>query len=206
MHKETNIFQPKIYGICFLVILFFATGFSAYSQNLGSDSIKVKKTEVEHSPRKATIYSAVLPGLGQIYNRKYWKVPLVYGGFATLGYFINFNNGVYTTYKQAYSDIIDNDPNTNSYLDLKINKAFFEPDKISQLTENLRRAKDGWRRNRDLVIIGTAVFYMVNIIDASVDAHFFNFDISDDLTFNWAPGPVMCMDKKMVGFQCRFTF
>lgn len=206
MHNKNTISPLKSYGICFLVILFFATGFSAFSQNSENDSIKVKKAVVKHSPRRATIYSAVLPGLGQIYNRKYWKAPLVYGGFATLGYFINFNHGVYTTYKQAYSDIIDNDPNTNSYLELEVNPIFFEPDKISQLTENLRRAKDGWRRNRDLVIIGTVAFYAANIIDASVDAHFFDFNISDDLTINWAPGPMMCLDKKMIGFQCRITF
>jgi hypothetical protein len=206
MHHKHTIFPVILSGICLLFILFFLTGFSAYSQNSVNDSIKAKKTKVEHSPHKATIYSAVLPGLGQIYNHKYWKVPIVYGGFATLGYFINFNNGVYTKYKQAYSDIIDNDPNTNSYLNLKVNKVFFQPDKISQLTENLKRVKDGWRRNRDLVIIGTAVFYMINIIDASVDAHFFNFDISDDLTINWAPAPVVCINNKLVGLQCRINF
>lgn len=206
MYKKRNIISSKIYTVGILVILFFATGFSAFSQKNAADSTQVEKPTVEHSPRKATIYSAVLPGLGQIYNRKYWKVPIVYGGFATLGYFINFNNEVYTTYRQAYSDIIDNDPYTNSHLKLKVNASFFKPENISQLTENLRRAKDGWRRNRDLVVIGTVVFYAVNIIDASVDAHFFNFDISDDLTINWVPGPVMCMDKKLIGINCRFTF
>lgn len=206
MYRKRNINSSKIYTIGILVILFFATGFSAFSQKNAADSTQVEKPTVEHSPRKATIYSAVLPGLGQIYNRKYWKVPIVYGGFATLGYFINFNNEVYTTYRQAYSDIIDNDPYTNSHLKLKVNASFFKPENISQLTENLRRAKDGWRRNRDLVVIGTVVFYAVNIIDASVDAHFFNFDISDDLTINWVPGPVMCMDKKLIGINCRFTF
>jgi len=206
MYRKRNINSSKVYTIGILVILFFATGFSAFSQKNAADSTQIEKPTVEHSPRKATIYSAVLPGLGQIYNRKYWKVPIVYGGFATLGYFINFNNEVYTTYRQAYSDIIDNDPYTNSHLKLKVNASFFKPENISQLTENLRRAKDGWRRNRDLVVIGTVVFYAVNIIDASVDAHFFNFDISDDLTINWVPGPVMCMDKKLIGINCRFTF
>ncbi len=161
---------------------------------------------VEHSPRRATIYSAVLPGLGQIYNRKYWKVPIVVGGFATLGYFINYNNDVYATYKLAYSDLIDNDPNTNSYKNLKVNPIFFEDGQIANLTERLRRAKDGWRRNRDLVIIGTVVFYAVNIIDASVDANFFNFDISDDLTMSWSPEPVILKDSKLIGIHCRITF
>lgn len=193
-------------GVCSLIILFLTTGFSAFSQKSDNDSVKVKKPVVEHSPRRATIYSAVLPGLGQIYNRKYWKVPLVYGGFATLGYFINFNNGEYIKFRQAYSDIIDNDPSTDSYVKLVTDPRRLEPDKIPQLTESLRNAKDYWRRNRDLVVIGTVVFYAVNIIDASVDAHFFNFDISDDLTFNWVPAPMMCMDNKLIGIHCKFTF
>ena len=206
MHRKRNIIPFKLLGTRLFLILFLATGFSAYSQNSAVDSTKVDKPEAVHSPRKATIYSAVFPGMGQIYNRKYWKVPLVYGGFATLGYFINFNNDLYITYKQAYSDIIDNDPTTNSFKDLKVNPIFFEPDKISQLTERLRMAKDGSRRNRDLVVISTAVFYALNIIDASVDAHFFNFDISDDLTINWVPGPMICADQKLIGLHCRFTF
>jgi hypothetical protein len=206
MYKKNQPAPVRHFTICFLAILFFATGFSAFGQKTYQDSIPAKKTETVHSPRKATIYSAVLPGLGQIYNRKYWKVPIVYGGFAALGYFINFNNEEYVKYRQAYSDIIDDDPNTISYTRLTVNPGFLEPDKISQFTERLRSAKDYWRRNRDLVVIGTVVFYAVNIIDASVDAHFFNFDISDDLTFNWTPGPVMCMNNKMIGLHCRITF
>jgi hypothetical protein len=206
MHKKRNIRSAKLIGRCFFIILFFTTGFSAFSQKSSVDTAKVTKPVVVHSPRKATIYSAVFPGLGQIYNRKYWKVPLVYGGFVTLGYFINFNNEQYTTYKQAYSDIIDTDPYTNSHLNLKVNPSLLQPDRISNFTEALRRQKDYWRRNRDLVVIGTVVFYAVNIIDASVDAHFFNFDVSDDLTINWAPGPVICMDNKLIGIHCRFTF
>jgi len=189
-----------------MLILFLATGFSAFSQETLKDSTRLKKPVVEHSPRRATIYSAVLPGLGQIYNRKYWKLPLVYGGFAALGYFINFNNNEYTIYKQAYSDIIDNDPSTNSHLKLKVNPSFLQPDRLTQFTEALKGQKDYWRRNRDLLVIFTAVFYAANIIDASVDANFFNFDIGDDLTFKWAPGPVMCMDKKLIGINCTFTF
>ena len=206
MHKKRNILSTNLIGRCIFLILFFTTGFSAFSQKTMEDSAKVDVQANVHSPRKATIYSAVLPGLGQLYNRKYWKVPLVYGGFATLGYFINFNNEQYTIYKQAYSDIIDTDPYTDSHLKLKVNPSLLQPDRLSNFTEALRRQKDYWRRNRDLVVIGTVVFYAVNIIDASVDAHFFNFDISDDLTINWVPGPVMCMDNKLMGVHCRFTF
>jgi hypothetical protein len=206
MYKKNHTYPVKLFDIYFLVILFLATGFSAFAQEAGKDSIKTKKIEVIHSPRKATIYSAVLPGLGQIYNRKFWKVPIVYGGFATLGYFINFNNEEYVKFRQAYSDIIDNDPNTISYTKLIVNKDMLKPENIGQLTERLKSAKDYWRRNRDLVVIGTAVFYALNIIDASVDAHFFNFDISDDLTINWIPEPIMCMDNKLIGIHCRITF
>jgi len=202
--KENSLFKQC--GVCFLVILFLATGFSAFSQETVTDSTKLKKTIVEHSPRKATIYSAILPGLGQIYNRKYWKVPIVIGGFATLGYFINFNNNEYTIYKQAYSDIIDLDPNTNSFMKLKVNPSFLQPDNRTQFIDALRGEKDYWRRNRDLVVIGTVVFYALNVIDASVDAHFFNFNIGDDLTMRWAPGPVMNMNTKLIGINCNFTF
>lgn len=206
MFRTKNIVTLNLPVIWLLAILFFGTGFSAFSQKSEVDSIKIKKVVAVHSPRKATLYSAVLPGLGQIYNRKYWKLPIVYGGFVTLGYFINFNNELYVKYKQAYSDIIDNDPSTNSFKKLNVNPIFFEKEKILQLTERLRMAKDGSRRNRDLVVISTAVFYALNILDASVDANFFNFDISDDLTINWVPGPIICMDQKLIGLHCKITF
>ena len=206
MLRKTTIFSFEYLGSYILIILFCATGFSGYSQETVKDSVQIKKKEVVHSPRKATIYSAVLPGLGQIYNRKYWKVPLVYGGFATLGYFINFNNTEYVKYRQAYSDIIDNDPNTNSFVKLFTDPRSLEKANIAQSTERLRVYKDYWRRNRDLLVIGTAVFYAINIIDASVDANFFNFDISDDLTINWTPGPIMCMNNKLIGLHCRIIF
>jgi hypothetical protein len=206
MLRKKNIVTLNTPVIWLLLILFFATGFSAYSQESDVDTIKVKKPIVEHSPRRATIYSAVLPGLGQIYNRKYWKLPLVYGGFVTLGYFINFNNNLYTKYKSAYSDLLDSDPTTKSYEKIDVYAYYLKQNKLSQFQTNLKLAKDGSRRNRDLVVISTAVFYALNIIDASVDAHFFNFDINDDLTINWVPGPVYCMDQKMIGVYCKFTF
>lgn len=189
-----------------LLVVLAAKGNPALGQDAARDTTRTHQKHLIHSPRRATVYSALLPGLGQIYNRKYWKLPLVYGGFATLGYFINFNNDVYITYRQAYSDIIDNNPFTNSYLKLAVNPIYFQPDKLPQLRDRLKIAQDGWRRNRDLVIIGTIAFYAANIIDASVDANFFNFSMSDDLTFNWAPEPMMCLDNKLVGVHCIITF
>jgi hypothetical protein len=199
-------YQKRLYSACFLLILFLSTGFSAFSQETVVDSTRITEQKPVHSPHKATIYSAILPGLGQVYNRKYWKVPIILGGFATLGYFINFNNEVYQTYKLAYSDIIDDDPFTNSFLYLNVNPSMLRPENRVDYTESLRRAKDNWRRNRDLCIIGTVIFYAVNVIDASVDAHFFDFDISEDLSVNWVPSPVFCMENKAFGIQCRFTF
>ena len=187
-----------------LLILFITTGFIASAQKIvAADSVSVA-IEKKHSPRKATIYSAVLPGLGQIYNRKYWKVPLIYIGFGAFAYFIDWNNDQYQLYRQAYADIVDNDPFTNSYE--QFNEDGRWDNQRSQFTTRLKNAKDVSRRNRDLVVISTVAFYAINIIDASVDAHFFNFDISDDLTFNWTPGPLYSHNQKVVGIHCRIRF
>ncbi len=195
--------------IVFLVILFFATGFCASAQTTSkADSLIEYPEKQEHSARKATIYSAILPGLGQIYNKKYWKVPLIYIGFGAFVYFIDWNNDQYTLFREAYSDMIDNDPNTNSFKELDIEGSFNfdDPNQLSQLQDRIKSAKDASRRNRDLVIISTAAFYAINIIDASVDAHFFNFDISDDLTFNWGPAPVFYANQPLMGIRCRVRF
>ena len=192
-----------------LIILFLTTGFCASAQEVTiADSTSILVDKVEHSPRKATIYSAVLPGLGQIYNKKYWKVPIIYAGFAALAYYIDWNNDFYMLYKQAYSDILDTDPNTNSFVALDIDGVwdFEDANQVAQYTTRLKSAKELTRRNRDLVMLGTVVFYAVNIIDATVDAHFFNFDVSDDLTVNWAPAPVYCFDQPLVGVHLRVRF
>ena len=199
--KETLNYIKKV----LLLILFVSTGFIASAQKItAADSVAVAQEKPVHSPRKATIYSAILPGLGQIYNKKYWKVPLVYIGLGTLGYFIDWNNDQYIIYRQAYADIVDDDPNTDSYQ--QFNEDGRWDSQLQQFTDRLETAKDNARRNRDLVIISTAAFYVLNIIDASVDANFFDFDISDDLSFNWAPGPVYCANQKGVGIHCRIRF
>lgn len=195
--------------ISVFIILFLATGFCSFAQvEFEADTIPVQQPEKEHSPRKATIYSAVLPGLGQIYNKKYWKVPLIYGGFIGFGYAINWNNNYYVLYKQAYSDIVDDDPNTNSFKDLAIEGSWDwdNSSQVSQFTTRLNNAKNSARRNRDFMIILSAAFYALNIIDATVDAHFFNFDIGDDLTFNWAPGPMYCSGKALPGINVQIRF
>lgn len=178
----------------------------------GQDSLAAKVRKKNngkvHSPKKATIYSAVMPGLGQIYNRKYWKVPLVYIGFASLIYAIDWNNDYYTRYRQAYIDISDNDPTSNSFkeLDIEGHWDFDDPAQVEQFKTRLENAKESTRRYRDLCIIGTAAFYAINIIDASVDAHFFDFDISDDLTMNWMPQPMYAMGQPLMGVSFVVNF
>ena len=177
-------------------------------ESVGMDTVFVHKDKKVHSPRKATLYSAVLPGLGQIYNRKYWKLPLIYGGFVGFGWAIAWNNDQYVLYKQAYSDISDDDPETNSHLDIEAVKYYNmnSASDVAEFGDKLEQAKDGARRYRDMNIIFTAAFYALNIIDASVDAHFFDFDISDDLSMTWGPGPMYCLNQKMIGIHCRIEF
>ncbi len=152
------------------------------------DTVNLQKeiTVKKHIPGKATAYSAVLPGLGQIYNRKWWKVPIVYAGFGALGYYINYNHKYYLDYKRCYRDASDDDPSTAYYKEL-FPKTNFDDTDASTLKSLFEKRIDGKRRQRDLFIIITAGFYLLNIMDANIDAHFLDFDISEDLTFNFEP-------------------
>ena len=171
-------------------------------------SLQAEQEGEVHSPRKAALYSAVLPGLGQAYNRKYWKIPLVYGGFSAFGYYIGWNNGLYQTSRKAYVDLTDGDETTTSYMNLKqiIYYNLDNPSDVENLRRGLLRSQDYYRRNRDLLVILTIAFYGLNIIDASVDAHFFNFDISDDLTFNWQPTLDQLNNKNFLSLNCTIRF
>ena len=140
-----------------------------------NDTISIKKTNTYHSPKKAAIMSAILPGLGQAYNKKYWKIPIIYAGFAGLAYAINFNQTKYVTYHTAYKYRIDKDSTT---IDAFIGQ--YNDDQLSSL-------QSYYHRYRDLSVIGATLLYVLNVIDASVDAHMFTFDVSDDLSFNIRP-------------------
>ncbi len=169
-----------------------------------------KKEAAIHSPRKATIYSAILPGLGQIYNKKYWKVPVIYIGFGTIAYFINWNNDNYQLFRRGYFDLIDDDPDTEGYLEIESvrrnNYDLSNPTHFNNLKTALSRQKDYFRRNRDLLIISMVGFYGLNLIDASVDAHLFDFDISDDLTLKWEPSLMKFDDNFVYCINFRFSF
>lgn len=195
------------------VILILLLGLNLKGQPINvSDTVIIKEipenAEEIHSPKKAAVYSAILPGLGQAYNKKYWKIPIIYAGFGTLGYFIGWNNGNYQTLKLAYSDLTDGNPDTDSYLDLEAAK-YYDLDNESernQFENGLNKQKNYYRRNRDLLIISTVGFYALNIIDASVDAHLFDFDISEDLSFNWQPAMRNVDDQFVYGVNCTFNF
>jgi len=129
-----------------------------------------------HSPKKATIMSLCLPGLGQIYNKKYWKVPIIYAGFGVLSYLIVFNTNYYLTYKSAYIESFNGDSSGN-YSDI-VRK---------YPTSSILSAREYYRRNLEISIIFTAVLYILNITDAAVDANLFTYDIKKDLSFKVEP-------------------
>jgi hypothetical protein len=169
-------------------LIFFRT----YGQTLPEikDSIqnKIEGPVKKHIPGKATIYSAILPGLGQIYNKKYFKVPIIYGGFIGLGYVINHYNQKYLIFKKAYFDFNDNNPLTKSYeTTYPLRDNYSNPANNEQYNSTFKLGIDIYRRQRDLYIIATVGFYLLNVLDANVDAHFMDFDISEDLTFNFEP-------------------
>lgn len=141
------------------------------------------------SPTTASLYSAVLPGLGQIYNEAYWKVPLVYGLLGSMIYVVYFNDNQYQLYRQSYLDLTDADPNTRYYENIA-SWEFMISD-ATNFASRLNTASTSARRNRDYMIIWTVVAYLAQVIDASVDAHLFDFDDSDDLSYRLSPSPLV---------------
>lgn len=159
----------------FVIILLLASNyFVGKGQNTASpDTSYQQELKLQiHSPHKATIYSALIPGLGQIYNKKYWKLPIIYGATGILIYAFEFNNEEYNKYKNAYSDM---DAGLITQFEGFTDK------------EALLRIKDNYRRNRDLNVILMAAVYLLNVVDATVDAHLFNYEINDDLSLNFQP-------------------
>lgn len=175
MFKTSNIIRKFIFTILIFTALAF---FQKAKAQFAPDYRFPDSTFVySHSPNKATFYSAVLPGLGQIYNKKYWKVPIIYAGFGGLIYYVNYNNSIYSKYKDAYA------------IKLRIEKGELglEDPYPKRSSENLKSGKDTWRRYRDLSIIGVGLLYVLQILDANVDAHLFNYDVSNDLSFKIEP-------------------
>jgi len=185
---KNNFFHKKR----FLVVVFFVSVFTVpgFSQNADTittiaqgttaENIKVDTTGYyqTHSPVKATIYSMVLPGLGQIYNKKYWKLPIVYAGFGVFFYFASTYNKEYKKYREAY------------YYKLQYpDGPPLEGNEYEQLydEEFLLDAKNFYRRNRDFNYILSGLWYVLVIVDATVDAHLYTWEVDDDLSLKLEP-------------------
>ena len=139
-------------------------------------------------PVNVVWWAAAIPGYGQIRNRKYWKLPIVYAGFYACYYAINWNSNRYTDYKNGYLDITDSDPSTISYLDLlPEGRTMDSYGGRSAFTGLLKTGMEKSRYNRDLSVIVSIAYYGLTIIDAFVDAHLADFDISTDLSLQFRP-------------------
>jgi len=177
---------------------------------------KPLKKEFRAEPLRATMLAIALPGLGQIYNRKYWKVPVVYVGFGAILYAANFNGSRYNTHLKAYQDLTDAFPETRSYLELKGLEEvdpndfdqYLNPSGYSWYKDRILRSVDYYRKYRDLSYIGIALWYMVSILDANVDASLFNYDVSDDLDIEIGPVqmPLEGQEAPGLGVTMRVTF
>jgi hypothetical protein len=153
-----------------------------------------------HSPAAATIFSTLIPGLGQTYNNKYWKVPIVYGGLTTFYFIASWNNRGYKRFKTALKLNIDGDASTvDEFGGLRTD-------------DELRYYMDSYRRNRDLAALGFAVVYVLNILDANVDAHLYHWNVDDDLSFKVEPSVLNSemaftgSNAPVFGLSCRLTF
>ena len=195
----------------------------AISDTLAKDTLVINKTPVNASPTKdmsswcpnpqrALWLALVIPGGGQIYNRKYWKLPIVYGGFIGCLYAMNWNNTMYKDYSQAYLDLMDNDPGTQSYNQFLHLGMQITPDNAERYKDIFKKRKDRFRRWRDLSFFVLVGVYALSVIDAYVDAELSVFDISKDLSLKLEP-TIMdnhssgnILNASSIGLQCSLNF
>lgn len=163
--------------------------------------------------KRAMWLALVLPGAGQIYNRKYWKLPIIYGGFVGCAYAMSWNNQMYHDYSQAYLDIMDDNPNTQSYNQFLHLGAQIDASNIERYKEIFRKRKDRYRRWRDMSMFVMIGVYAFSVIDAYVDASLSEFDISDDLSIRVEPTVINNNQRtrnplrsSTLGLQCSLTF
>lgn len=162
--------------------------------------------------KRAMWLAIVLPGAGQIYNRKYWKLPIVYGGFVGCAYAMRWNNQMYSDYSQAYLDLMDDDPNTQSYNQFLHLGAKIDETNIQRYQQLFKKRKDKFRRWRDLSFFCLVGVYALSIIDAYVDASLSEFDISKDLSLRVEP-TILNNDRERnpfkansLGLSCSLNF
>ena len=202
-----------------IILIILCFNLEAQEFSVPKDSLKISfsKQKKVLSPKKASIYAALFPGLGQVYNGKYWKLPIVYGGYAGLIYVLGWNNNNYNDYFESYKTIskyqtvvqmsqADKDYLNGifkiPYWNLNINPSRFETFKTQ-----LNSGKDFYRRSRDMSIIMIAALHVLSIIDASVDANLFDFEINDDLSMRFNPMPVTYGNgPQVIGLNVAFNF
>ena len=182
-----------------------------------SVGVKQKKAKLDWAtwspdPKRAMWLAIVLPGAGQVYNRKYWKLPIVYGGFLGCIYAWRWNNQMFRDYSQAYMDIMDDDPNTQSYNQF-LHLGMQITDENKERYQNLfKRRKDYYRKYRDLSIFCMIGVYALSVIDAYVDASLSQFDISKDLSLKIEPSVMNDrrsanpLKSSALGLQCSLNF
>lgn len=161
-------------SVLIIITACFVSGVFAQvdDRSVPPDTVEIQSYATRYDPRKALMFAAVLPGLGQIYNKKYWKLPLVYGGFIGFGYGINFYQKGYEKYKNELFDVLETDA----------------PQSLSGFTETqLRTIVDRYRRERDFMIILMAGMYLLQMVDAHVDAHLKEFDLNPNLHVKLEP-------------------
>ena len=183
----------------------------------GTKPLKVKRdwSTWRPDPKRALWLAIVIPGGGQIYNRKYWKLPIVYGGFVGCAYAMQWNNQMYSDYSQAYLDISDNDPATHSYNQFLHLGATIDSNNEAGETRYkslFKKRKDYYRRYRDLSFFILVGVYALSVIDAYVDASLSDFDITKDLTMRVSPTILTNKNERnplrstALGVQCSLNF
>jgi hypothetical protein len=179
------------------------------SDSLVKNSAPVKLHYRQPDPKRALWLALVLPGAGQIYNHKYWKLPIIYGGFLGCTYALLWNQQMYKDYTQAYLDIMDDDPTTASYNNM-LPYGYDITGREEQFKSIFKRKKDFYRKNRDLSIFAFFGVYLLSVIDAYVDAQLSTFDITPDLSMKVGPTVIeqKTYSKKSgaVGVQCSLNF
>ena len=181
----TSSTSKAVLGFSFLAFLFLSANVFGQTDSIPQENKEDKwEPDTTHSAKKAVLLSAVLPGAGQIYNdsprrRTWWKVPIIYAGLGALAYSAIDNGSQYRTWNDYY---LERDQDATAHDDVS------HPATSSRYTlENLETISSTYRRRRDLSFIGLAAVYTLQLIDASVDAHLFNFDTGNDLSFHWEP-------------------
>ncbi len=186
--------------------IYLGAAIASYIYFIGDAAVNYKTNDVSRV-KKATTLACIFPGAGQIYNKSYWKVPFVVGGFATMVYCIDWNNRGYKRFKRAYGFLADYERNPDKYPDGPMDEF-----RGHYSAEFIRDLRNNYRRNRDLCIIISGALYVLQIIDAHVDAHLKDYDISDDLSMSIEPMvdydyiPQRQSHQPVFGFNLKVNF